>query len=185
MDDSKIIELFYERSEQAIIELSNKYGAICNKVADNILNNRLDSEECVNDTYMSAWNSMPEERPNLLAPFLAAITRNHALDLYRKNHSLKRGAGETALALDELLDMAGAENTEASVDEALLSQHINTFLSGLEKQSRMIFVRRYFYVDSLVQIADAYSMSESAVKSQLFRIRQKLKEYLDKEGYET
>ena len=185
MDDSKIIELFFERSEQAIIELSNKYGAICSKVADNILNNRLDSEECVNDTYMSAWNSMPEERPNLLAPFLAAITRNHALDLYRKNHSLKRGAGETALALDELLDMAGAENTEASVDEALLSQHINTFLSGLEKQSRMIFVRRYFYVDSLVQIADAYSMSESAVKSQLFRIRQKLKEYLDKEGYET
>ena len=86
---------------------------------------------------------------------------------------------------DELLDMAGAENTEASVDEALLSQHINTFLSGLEKQSRMIFVRRYFYVDSLAQIADAYSMSESAVKSQLFRIRQKLKEHLEKEGYET
>ena len=185
MQDREIVDLYWARSENAISETRSKYGRYCLKIAMNIVASTEDSEECVNDTYMSAWNSMPEERPNLLAPFLAAITRNHALDLYRKSHSLKRGAGEVALALDELLDMAGAENTEASVDEALLSQHINTFLSGLEKQSRMIFVRRYFYVDSLAQIADASSMSESAVKSQLFRIRQKLKEHLEKEGYET
>ena len=127
---------------------------------------------------------MPEERPNLLAPFLAAITRNHALDLYRKTHSKKRGAGELPLALDELVEVAGSSSTEEAVDLSLLSSHINSFLEGLEPSSRKVFVRRYFYVDSLADIAIAYSMSESGVKSLLFRLRSKLKEFLEKEGYE-
>lgn len=184
MQDCEIVDLYWARSENAISETDGKYGRYCRKIAMNIVANNEDCEECVNDTYLSAWDSMPEERPNLLAPFLAAIVRNHSLDLYRKNHSLKRGAGQTALALDELIEVAGGADTEDAVDEILLARHINTFLDRLDKQSRQIFVRRYFYIDSLSDIADAHSMSESAVKSQLFRLRQKLKEFLEKEGYE-
>ena len=150
----------------------------------NITTSAEDSEECVNDTYLSAWNSMPEERPDLLAPYLAAITRNHALTVYRRSHSLKRGAGQTALALEELLEVAGSSSTEDMVDMSLLSEHINLFLAGLDAADRIAFVRRYFYVDPLSSIADKLSMSESAVKSLLFRLRGKLKAYLIKEGYQ-
>ena len=184
MQDNEIVDLYWKRSEDAISQTNTKYGSYCRKVAMNIVANNEDSEECVNDTYMSAWNSMPEERPNLLAPFLAAITRNHALDLYRRSHSQKRGAGEVPLALDELGDVAWASTTEDEVDLSMLTGHINAFLEGLEADNRKIFVRRYFYVDPLSDIAKAYSMSESGVKSQLFRLRQKLKEFLIKEGYE-
>ncbi len=184
MQDCEIVDLYWARSENAISETDSKYGRYCRKIAMNIVGSNEDSEECVNDTYLSAWDSMPDERPDLLAPFLAAITRNHALDLYRKSHSLKRGAGETALALDELLEVAGGTNTEESVDEKLLAQAINSCLSGLEKRERRMFVRRYFYIDPLSDVAVSLSMSESAVKSQLFRLRQKLKEFLVKEGYE-
>ena len=183
MQDCEIVDLYWARSENAISETDIKYGKYCRKIAMNISCSVEDSEECVNDTYLSAWDSMPEERPNLLAPFLAAIVRNHALDLYRRSHSLKRGAGETALALDELLEVAGSSDTEDEVDAALLSEHINGFLAALDKKDRIIFVRRYFYVDPLSGIASALSMSESAVKSQLFRLRQKLREFLEKEGY--
>lgn len=184
MQDNEIVDLYWARSENAIAQTNVKYGSYCRKIAMNIVANNEDSEECVNDTYMSAWNSMPEERPNLLAPFLAAITRNHALDLYRKSHSQKRGAGEVPLALDELLEVAGSSSTEDQVDLSLLTGHINSFLAGLETDNRKIFVRRYFYVDPLADIAAALGMSESGVKSQLFRTRQKLKEFLEKEGYE-
>ncbi len=184
MQDNEIVELYWARNEDAISQTNIRYGSYCRKIAMNIVANNEDSEECVNDTYMSAWNSMPEERPKLLAPFLAAITRNHALDMYRKSHSQKRGAGEVSLALDELLDIAAGPTTEEMADLSMLSAHINTFLEGLEATGRRIFVRRYFYVDPLTEIAKAYGMSESGVKSQLFRTRQKLKEFLEKEGYE-
>ena len=184
MQDNEIVDLYWARSEDAITHTNVKYGSYCRKIAMNIVANNEDSEECVNDTYMSAWNSMPEERPNLLAPFLAAITRNHALDIYRKNHSQKRGAGDVPLALDELLEVAGGSSTEDEVDLKILSGHLNSFLEALEADNRKIFVRRYFYVDPLAEIAKAYGMSESGVKSQLFRTRQKLKEFLEKEGYE-
>ncbi len=184
MQDNEIVDLYWARSENAISQTDIKYGKYCRKIAMNIAGNTEDSEECVNDTYMSAWNSMPEERPTLLAPFLAAITRNHALDMYRKTHSQKRGSGQAALALDELLEVAGGSTVEEEVDLSILSGHINSFLEGLETNSRKVFVRRYFYVDPLSDIAAAYSMSESGVKSLLFRLRQKLKEFLEKEGYE-
>ncbi|MCR5267540.1 MAG: sigma-70 family RNA polymerase sigma factor [Lachnospiraceae bacterium] len=184
MQDHEIVALYWDRNENAIVQTNTKYGAYCRKIAMNIVASAEDSEECVNDTYLSAWNSMPEERPALLAPFLAAIIRNHALDLYRKSHSRKRGAGEVPLALDELIEVAGNSSTEEAVDHAVLSSHINSFLAGLEETNRKIFVRRYFYVDALSDIAKAYGMSESGVKSQLFRLRQKLKEFLEKEGYE-
>ncbi len=184
MQDHEIVALYWARSENAIAETNVKYGGYCRKIAYNIVANDEDSEECINDTYLSAWNSMPEERPNLLAPYLAAIVRNHALTLYRKAHSQKRGAGQTALALDELVEVAGSSSTEETVDLSLLSGHINSFLKDLSKNDRIVFVRRYFYVDSLSDIASALSMSESAVKSLLFRLRQKLKKCLEEEGYE-
>ncbi len=184
MQDYEIVDLYWARSENAISQTDNKYGRYCRKIAMNIVSSNEDSEECVNDTYMSAWNTMPEERPDLLAPFLAAITRNHALDMYRKTHSQKRGAGELPLALDELTDIAGGSTTEEMVDISMLTAHINSFLADLESTARKVFVRRYFYVDSLADIAKAYGMSEAGVKSQLFRLRQKLKEFLEKEGYE-
>ena len=184
MQDYEIVDLYWARNEKAITETNVKYGGYCRKIAMNIVANAEDSEECINDTYLSAWNTMPEERPDLLAPYLATITRNHALTIYRKAHSLKRGAGQTALALEELLEVADSSSTEEIVDLSLLSEHINTFLSGLSRNDRIVFVRRYFYVDPLSDIAAGLSMSEAAVKSLLFRLRQKLKAYLIQEGYE-
>ena len=184
MQDHEIVALYWDRNEDAIRETGVKYGGYCRKIAYNIVANDEDSEECINDTYLSAWNSMPEERPDLLAPYLAAIVRNHALTLYRKSHSQKRGAGQTALALDELLEVADSSSTEDKVDLSLLSGHINSFLADLNTTDRIVFVRRYFYVDPLSDIADALSMSESAVKSLLFRLRRKLKKSLIQEGYE-
>jgi RNA polymerase sigma-70 factor (ECF subfamily) len=184
MQDNEIVDLYWARNENAITETNVKYGSYCRKIAMNIVGSAEDSEECINDTYLSAWNTMPEERPDLLAPYLATIIRNHALTLYRKAHSIKRGAGQTALALDELLEVADSSSTEDMVDMSLLSEHINTFLSGLTANDRIAFVRRYYYVDPLSDIAAKLSMSESAVKSLLFRLRQKLKTYLIREGYE-
>ncbi len=184
MQDFEIVDLYWARNESAISETNIKYGSYCRKIAMNIVSDDKDSEECVNDTYLSAWNSMPEERPDRLAPYLASITRNHAITLYRKTHSQKRGASQTSLALDELIDVAGTESTEDKVELSLLTGHINSFLSNLPKDQRIVFVRRYFYVDSLADIAAALSMSESGVKSLLFRLRQKLKTYLIQEGYE-
>lgn len=184
MQDFEIVNLYWARNESAIAETNVKYGGYCRKIAMNIVNNMEDTEECVSDTYLSAWNSMPEERPDLLAPYLATITRNHALSVYRKANSIKRGAGQTALALDELMEVAGSSSTEDMIDTKLLSEHINRFLSGLSQNDRIIFVRRYFYVDQLSDIAIRMSMSESAVKSLLFRLRGKLKDYLIREGYE-
>ncbi|MCR5178030.1 MAG: sigma-70 family RNA polymerase sigma factor [Lachnospiraceae bacterium] len=184
MQDYEIVDLYWARSENAVTETNTKYGAYCRKIAMNIVANEDDSEECINDTWLSAWNTMPEERPVSLAPYLATIVRNHALSLYRKVHSQKRGAGETSLALDELFEVASASSTEAEVDRSLLMQHINTFLGSLNANDRIVFVRRYFYVDTLSDIASALSMSEPGVKSLLFRLRQKLKKYLIQEGYE-
>ena len=184
MQDNEIVDLYWARSEDAITQTNIKYGSYCRKIAMNITADTEDSEECVNDTYLSAWNSMPEERPNMLAPYLASITRNLAISLYRKVHSQKRGAGQLPLALDELTEVASSASVEDEAARRLLTKHINSFLSELTTDNRKIFVRRYFYVDSLSEIADAFKMTESGVKSQLFRLRQKLKESLEKEGYE-
>ena len=184
MQDSEIVDLYWARNEEAITETNKSYGRYCRKIAMNIVANDEDTEECINDTYLSAWNTMPEERPNLLAPFLAVIVRNHALTLYRRSHSKKRGSGQTDIAIEELSSVADSASTEDMVDMSLLSEHINSFLAGLNSNERIVFVRRYFYVEPLADIAVYLSMSESAVKSMLFRLRQKLKAYLVKEGYE-
>lgn len=183
MQDHEIVDLYWARNQDAITQTDVKYGSYCRKIAMNIVMNAEDSEECINDTYLSAWDTMPTERPQLLGSYLATIIRNHALTLYRKTHSQKRGAGQTALALDELLEVAGSSSTEDEVDTSLLSENINRFLSELDTKDRIVFVRRYFYIDPLSDIADRLSMSESAIKSLLFRLREKLKAHLMQEGY--
>lgn len=182
MEDEKIIELYWERNQSAITQTEQKYGSYCRRIADNILYDREDCEECLNDTWLRAWNSMPTERPRILSAFLGAITRNLSLDRYRRKHSAKRGKGEIPYIFDELRDCAGREEPSAHIEQKELISGINRFLAGLDTESRVIFVRRYWYMDSIGTIAGRLAVSESKVKSSLFRSRKKLREYLEREG---
>ena len=182
MDDSKIIELFFERSQQAIVELSQKYGSVCKKTANNILNNDLDSEECVNDAYLAVWNNIPPQRPDSLISYLCRIVHNLALKKYRQNTAQKRNSIYD-VALEELEDCLACETSvedEADADE--LADKINAFLATLDKESRMMFVRRYWHSDSIEDIAGMFNTSRHYVSVRLSRTRSKLKEYLSKEG---
>lgn len=180
MDDSKIIELFFERSEQAIIELSNKYGAICSKVADNILNNRLDSEECVNDAYLGVWNTIPPQRPNPLLSYVCRIVRNLALKKYHENTAQKRNSYYDA-ALDEIADCIPAS---FSVEDEIMAKEaagvIDDFLETLDQQSRIMFIRRYWYADSIEEIAALFHKSKHYISVRLSRIRKALRQHLRK-----
>lgn len=185
MEDSRIIDLYWDRDETAIRHTAEKYGRYCRKIASNILCSKEDCEECVNDTYLRAWNAMPTERPDILSAFLGAITRNLSLDRYRKNHRKKRGEGEVSLIFDELQGCVGTDGPEQHLDTMALSDCINGFLAEIEKESRMIFVRRYWYMDSTREIAEHFCISESKVKSALFRARKKLYVYLQREGFDV
>lgn len=183
MEDSKIIHLYWERSESAITETSNKYGRYCYSIAHNILHNNEDSEECVNDTYLRAWNAMPPRRPNRLSVFLGKITRNLSLNRYKRFTAEKRGFGEVPLALSELNDcIPASSDPEQATDEKLLVEALNSFLAELPHKKRMIFVQRYWYLMPIKELADLYGSSESQTKSLLFRVRNALKTYLEKEG---
>lgn len=182
LDDSRIIELFYERSEQAIMELSQKYGAVCAKVADNILNNRLDSEECVNDAYLGAWNTIPPQKPNPLLSYVCRIVRNLALKRYHANTAAKRNSIYD-VALDELGNCFQAPvSVEDEWDAKEVAHMIDEFLEMLDKKNRMMFVRRYWYADSIADIAENFHTSSHNVSVRLFRIREKLRKYLMDEG---
>ena len=183
MEDNEIIDLYWDRDETAISHTQQKYGAYCTKIANNILYEKEDSLECVNDTWLKAWNSMPQERPNLLAAFLGAITRHLSLDRYRRKHAGKRGKGEAELIFDEMQDTLTSDGPEQQIEALQLTAHINLFLDKIGKENRMIFVRRYWYMDSVKDIAKRYEISESKVKSSLLRSRKKLPAYLAKEGY--
>lgn len=183
MEDEKIIDLYWDRDQSAILKTEEKYGSYCHRIAWNILYNKEDCEECINDTWMRAWNAMPTERPNILSAFLGAITRNLSLDCYRKQHAKKRGEGEVAFVFDELQDCLMAEGPEQQMDANLLVDALNRFLERMEKENRIIFVRRYWYMDSIDAIAKRFSISESKVKSSLFRSRNKLRDYLQQEGF--
>lgn len=182
MDDSKIIELFFERSEQAIIELSNKYGAICNKVADNILNNRLDSEECVNDAYLGVWNTIPPQRPNPLLSYVCRIVRNLALKKYHENTAQKRNSYYD-VALDEIADCIPAS---FSVEDEIMAKEvagvIDSYLESLDQQSRIMFIRRYWHADSIEELAALFHKSKHYISVRLSRIRKALRQHLKKEG---
>lgn len=183
MDDKRIIELYNERSETAISETAEKYGKYCYSIAYHILYNEEDSKECVNDTYLRAWEAIPPQCPNKLSAFLGKITRNLALNRYKYYVREKRGNGQTTLVLDELLECVPASNnTEQAVEENLLVEVINRFLYELPKEKRIMFLRRYWYMSSIQEIAEDYGFSESKVKMTLLRIRNRLRQVLEKEG---
>ncbi len=180
MEDSKIIELFWSRDQSAIEQADKKYGKYCYAVAYRILCSRQDSEECVNDTWHNAWRAMPPERPARLQAFLGRITRNLALDRYGYNHAGKRNAYLETVMEEYWQCVPNGEVPPE--DAAVLKDLINGFLEGLDKQARVIFVRRYWYVCSVRQIAHSMGLSESNVSVSLHRTRNKFKEYLQKEG---
>lgn len=185
MEDDKIIRLFQSRDEMSISELSRKYGSICRRTAQGILGDFTETEECLNDTYMRVWESIPPAVPRSLAAFAAAITRNLALMRLRARHAEKRGGGETALSFDELEDFVSGENSiENEAERKELIDAVNEFLRKLPKQQRQAFVRRYWGCLSVSEVAQCLGMTESNVTVTLTRVRKKLKEYLTKRGYE-
>ena len=184
-DDEKIIELFFERSEQAIRELDIKYGKLCRNLSYNIVNSRRDAEECVNDTWLHAWNAMPPHRPSLLSTFLGKITRNLSFDLYRKMHRGKRGGSQVDAVLDELEEcVSGKDNIERQWEMKELIAEINQFLQKLPEEKRCMFVLRYWYVDSIGEIAERLGRSENYISVSLNRIRGKLHTHLTERGFE-
>ena len=185
MDDAKIVQLYWDRNEQAISATADKYGNYCAAIAKNILGNSQDTEECVNDTYLNAWNSMPPHRPNILATFLGKITRNLALNKYKHNTADKRGNGQAPLVLDETAEfVSGTDNVEQEINRKELILAINHFFKKLPSDKRNIFVCRYWYFDSISYIAAHFDMTENNVSVTLNRLRQKLRNYLLERGFE-
>lgn len=183
MEDLEIIELFQTRSEQAIAELHKKYGAVCSRVARNILNDPQDAEECVNDAYLGVWNTVPPQNPRPLLTYLCRIVRNLATAKYHANTAKKRNSFYD-VALDELEDcLAASETVESALTAKELSAALDAFLDTLDSKNRKIFVRRYWYADSIQEIAGRFHMSRNHVSVRLSRTRDKLKNYLKKEGY--
>lgn len=184
MEDRKIVELFWLRDESALIETRQKYSSMLNSIAFSMLKNKNDAEECENDTYLAAWNSMPENRPEHLGAYLGRIVKNISVRKIRQRTALKRASGYLE-CIDELSDVSNTENTESAFDEKELSRHISDFLRSADEEKRLIFIRRYWYCDSIKDIAQSLDMSESKVKTTLSRTRQKLKEYLICQGVEV
>ena len=182
MEDSQIIALYFRRSEQAIVETDQKYGPYCFQIASRILSSPEDGEECVSDTYLTAWKSIPPNRPSRLAPFLGKITRHIALDRWRKRSAQKRGGGEVQLALEELEDcIPGKDTPEDAFRQKEFREGLNRFLASLPEQERMIFVSRYWYLRSIREISEKTGVSEGNVKTRLSRTRSKLRTFLQKE----
>ena len=185
MKDAEIVDLYWERNEAAIQQTQQKYGAYLSKIAYNILSDFEDSKECVNDTYLKAWNSMPPHKPSVLSTYLGKITRELSIDMFRKKNSTKRYASEYAVSLDELGDSFSDGSTpEQTYDAKLLDEAINRFLRTLPDDARNTFIGRYYFFDSLKDVAAYCSMSETKAKSMLYRTRQSLKAYLVKEGFD-
>lgn len=183
MDDSTIVELYFARDEAAIEETDRKYGKYCSHIAYNILQSAEDAEECVNDTYMRAWNAIPPHRPAQLSTFLGKITRNLSLNKYKGRHAQKRGNGQTAMVLSELEECIGADcRVESLVDEMAVVEVINSFLNQQPRLNRVVFVKRYWHLDSIRDISTALGMNQNRITSMLFRMRKELKLRLESEG---
>lgn len=184
MEDSEIIALYWQRSPDAVSETDKKYGAYCFAIAENILHNAEDAEECVNDTWLRVWNAMPPQRPNVLRLFLARITRNLAFDRFRARSAEKQGGGEMALVLDELAEcLGGGTSTEAAFEAGELREYIQRFVRALPERDGNVMARRYFFAEPVADIAKRYGLSENNVTVILSRTRKKLKAHLLKEGY--
>ncbi len=183
MKDAAIVDLYWQRQERAIAETKTKYGAYCNAIAWRILNDASDAEECVNDTYLGAWNAMPPHRPTSLSTFLGKITRNLSLKRWRTRSAAKRGGGEVALSLDELEEcVPSADSAQEHLEAAELARMLDAFLGGLPEDDRRMFVCRYWYFDSVGDIAERFGFGLSKVKMSLKRTRDKLAIYLEQEG---
>lgn len=186
MDDTAIVELFWQRDEGAIAVTQEKYHPYLMKIARNILDDSLDSEESVNDTYFAAWNSIPPHKPSVLSLYLAKLTRRIAISKYRKKTVGKRKGSEFSLALEEVENLiADPATPEGELEAKELGKALNRFLRTLSQEEQNTFIGRYFYLDPLKKVADYCGMSEGKAKSMLFRTRQKLREYLLKEGFEV
>ncbi len=183
MNDEEIIELYWQRSEKAITETKNKYEHYCHRIAFNILHNEEDCEECVNDTYLKAWETIPPSRPNTLSVFLGTITKNLSINKYKYYKAEKRGMGQTAVALEELAEcISGEDNISQMIENDSLTDILNHFLEKLKPKTRKIFMRRYWYLSSIKEIARDFGMTESSVKMKLQRARVELRRILEKEG---
>ena len=184
MDDQQIVNLYWKRSEHAITETSKKYGGYCYQIAYNILANREDTEETVNDTYLAAWNSLPPHRPKALGVFLGKITRNLSISRWRKRGAAKRGGGELTLALEELADsLSGGQDPEADLLRKDAMASLSAFLDGLPRDERHVFLRRYWCFDPVSEIAKDFGFSESKTKSMLRRTRGKLRAWMEQEAF--
>jgi len=178
IEDEKIIELFFERSEQAIRELNIKYGKVCNKLSYNIVNDTQDAEECVNDAYLGAWNAIPPAQPNPLLAYICRIVRNISLKTYYRKEAAKRNSRYT-IAMEEIEDcIAGPNTVEAEIESRELARIIESFLDTLTPENRVIFMRRYWFSDSYKDIAEFVGLTEKNISVRLTRIRQKIKKYL-------
>lgn len=184
MNDSEIIQLYWDRNEAALTETAAKYGNYCTAIAQNILHNAEDAEECVNDTYLNAWNAIPPHKPQMLSTFLGKLVRNLSFNRFKRLHSEKRGGFEQAVILDELGEIiSNHESVEDSIFRNELLNQINAFLAALPAEKRYLFIRRYWYSDSVTEIANKCSRSENAVSVDLNRLRKKLRSYLEERGY--
>jgi len=179
MEDSAIIDLYWRRSDQAISKTEKKYGKYCRSIAYHICASREDAKECVNDTWFRAWNLMPDKRPSALSVFLGGITRHFALDRMKAKNRKKRGGGEAILALDELSEcIPDGTDLEQSIEEKELEHAIGSFVARLPADEKTTFILRYWYFVPVSEIAARMQFSQSKTKSMLFRVRNKLKNYL-------
>ena len=181
MEDYRIVDMYWDRDEGAIAESDRKYGRMLNSLSFALLSSREDAEECVNDTYIDAWNAMPTARPENLGAFLSKITRRISIDRFRAEHRQKRG-GLDNLTLELTDCIPSSESVEGEYENRRLKECLDSFLYSLDKEKRVMFVRRYFYSHSVEQISEQMNISVAKVKTTLFRIRKSLKEYLEKEG---
>ena len=185
MEDAEIVALYWARNEDAITQTKAKYGAYLNRVANNILADLEDSQECVSDTLLAAWRSMPDNRPKNLRTYLGKITRQVSIDLYRRRNRMKRYASEYAISMEELGDsFTDGRTPEDELNARLLTETVNCFLRTLPDEARNAFIGRYYFFDSLQVVARYCGMSKSKCKSLLYRTRQSLKAYLQKEGFD-
>lgn len=185
MQDKRIVELFYDRSEEALKETEKRYGRYLYKIALGILQDKSDSEECVSDTYLAAWNSIPPNNPKKLSAYLGKLTRRISIDILRRKTSQKRGGTQYELSLSELEDCVKSTSTvEEDMENKELGEAISRFLRTISKENRCLFVERYFFCNSLKASAKKLGISEAKAKSSLYRTRLLLREYLMKEGFE-
>lgn len=183
MDDHAIVALYWQRNEAAITATAAKYGKYCFAIAYGVLGNENDAEESVNDTYLDAWNAMPPSRPLVLATFLGKITRRISIDRWRRRNAGKRGSGQMEAVLDELTDcIASGDNVAETVEQQMIAERINAFVKSLPDAEQRIILCRYFYMDSIEDIAKRFGFSQSKIKSMMLRTRKKLRAFLEKEG---